>query len=163
MHSAPCSIANPFEKHGQDRSFALLDRSIAVEAPIAIELDDIAYAVMMATPADLDDFITGFLLSEGLLVQASDISSIDFSLVERGIICRVRRSKADPGSILDRIRHRTTDSACGLCGLESLDSAVRPLPRVPPTFVALPAAIFEVDPGQVAGSSLSRMKCSFLS
>jgi FdhD protein len=97
---------------------------------------------MMATPADLDDFVTGFLLSEGLLVRTSDISSIDFSLVERGIICRARRTAADPASILERVRHRTTDSACGLCGLESLDAALRPLPRVPPTLNVAPAAIF---------------------
>ena len=142
MQPAPCSIANPFEKHGHDRSFALLDRSVAVETPVAIELDGIAYAVMMATPADLEDFVTGFLLSEGLLVRASDILSIDFSPVERGIICRVRRIKGDPAAILDRVRHRTTDSACGLCGLESLDAAVRPLPHVPPTSGVLPAAIF---------------------
>ena len=142
MQSAPCSTANPFERHGRDRSFALLDRPIAVETPIAIEIDGIAYAVMMATPADLDDFVTGFLLSEGLLVRTSDISSTDFSVVERGIICRVRRTAADPAGILDRVRHRTTDSGCGLCGMESLDAALRPLPRVPSTLSPAPAAIF---------------------
>ena len=42
------------------------ERDVPVEAPVAIELNGIAYAVMMATPCDLDDFVTGFVLSEGL-------------------------------------------------------------------------------------------------
>ncbi len=63
------------------------------------------------------------------------------SCLERGIICRVARSIPDPAGILERVRHRTTDSACGLCGLESLDAAIRPLPSVPRSHVT-PSAIF---------------------
>jgi FdhD protein len=152
---SPCSVQNPFERHGQDRSFARLERAIAVETPVAIEIDGIAYAVMMTTPADLEDFVTGFLLSEGLLMRASDLASIDFCAVERGIICRVRRAGADPAAILDRVRHRTTDSACGLCGLESLDAAVRLLPRVRPATDVAPAAIFRARAGLSACQTLN--------
>ena len=141
MPYSPCIIASPFDKHGSDSALDRVDRAIAVEAPIAIEVDGIAYAVMMATPADLDDFVTGFMLSEGMIARASDISFIDVSCVERGIICRVARSMPDPAAILERVRHRTTDSACGLCGLESLEAAIRPLPPVPRSDIA-PRAIF---------------------
>ena len=141
MPYSPCIIASPFDKHGSDSALDRVDRAIAVEAPIAIEVDGIAYAVMMATPADLDDFVTGFMLSEGMIARASDMSFIDVSCVERGIICRVARSMPDPAAILERVRHRTTDSACGLCGLESLEAAIRPLPRVPRSNIA-PHAIF---------------------
>jgi len=136
-----CTIASSFEKHGSNSALDRVDRAIAVEAPIAIEVDGIAYAVMMATPADLDDFATGFMLSEGMIARASDLSFIDISFVERGIICRIARSTPDPAGILERVRHRTTDSACGLCGLESLDAAIRPLPPVPRSNIA-PRAIF---------------------
>ena len=42
-------------------------RAVAMERPIAIEFNGIGYAVMMATPADLEDFATGFALSERLI------------------------------------------------------------------------------------------------
>lgn len=44
--------------------------------------------------------------------------------------------------MLERVRHRASDSSCGICGIENLEQAIRPLPRVTATSQADRAAIF---------------------
>lgn len=44
--------------------------------------------------------------------------------------------------VLERVRHRTTDSSCGLCGIDNLEAALRPLPTLPSSPRAEPAAVF---------------------
>ena len=56
------------------------------EAPVALEFNGLSYAVMMATPQDLEDFATGFALTEGLATDASAITDIAVSEVEAGWI-----------------------------------------------------------------------------
>lgn len=124
-----------------------VDRPIAIEAPCAVELNGIAYAVMMVTPTDLDDFATGFCLAERLIDTADQILSIAAHAhaagPATGIVLRVATVAAVRDRAFDRVRHRIADSSCGLCGLESLDQALRPLPPVPARAAPVaPAAIF---------------------
>ncbi len=111
-------------------------RALAEEVPVAVEINGIGYAVMMATPADLEDFAWGFVASERL----GEVIDVEAYLGERGVILRV--TLADAARVLERVRHRTTDSSCGLCGIENLEAALRPLPRLPETVPAKPEAIF---------------------
>src|ERR1700754_441794 len=110
-------------------------RALAEEVPIAIEVNGSGYAVMMATPADLEDFAFGFARAERLGTPID----VDVHPTEQGFILRV--TVADGEAVIERVRHRTTDSACGLCGIDNLEAALRPLPRVV-TSVAEPAAVF---------------------
>jgi FdhD protein len=112
------------------------------EAPVALEFNGIAYAVMMATPTDLADFATGFALTEGLAPSASVITAIAIAEVPLGWIARVTIPTLSPETLATRIRTRIAESSCGLCGIESLEALARPLPPVPPHPAITPAAIF---------------------
>lgn len=104
---------------------------MATEAPVALEFDGIGYAVLMATPSDLIDLVFGFALSERLIDVADDIVDAEVHDVPAGWIVRVKLQARVANRVHDRVRHRTSDSACGLCGVENLEQALRPLPHVP--------------------------------
>src|SRR3546814_18116939 len=70
-------------------------REIAVEMPVSVEVGGIGYAVMMATPADLEDYAVGFALSEGLVERADQVERIDIQPIEGGVALRPWLPKAD--------------------------------------------------------------------
>jgi FdhD protein len=107
-----------------------IGRVLAVEAPVAFEYNGFAYAVMMATPADLEAFAIGFTLSERLVAGRADILSLDIAPVEQGHIIRIALSPERANAIRDRVRLRVGEGSCGLCGIESIGQALRPIPRV---------------------------------
>jgi FdhD protein len=106
------------------------ERILAVEAPIAISFLGIGYAVMMATPADLEDFGIGFALSERIIERVEQVLSISIVEEERGILLNVEVAREREEIVLQRVRHRASESGCGLCGIENLDQALRPLPSL---------------------------------
>jgi FdhD protein len=113
-----------------DGSRAATNREWIAEAPVALEFNGIAYAVMMATPCDLEDFALGFALTEGLAASAGDLTDIAVAEVERGWIVRAALSGLGAEQMADRVRTRVAESSCGLCGIENLEAVARPLPRV---------------------------------
>lgn len=126
--------------------FATLDstaiaRRLAVEAPVAFEFNGIAYAVMMATPADLEEFVTGFALSEGLAQTADEIGDVAVHQADEGWIIRANLPPERAAPLLERVRARLVEGSCGLCGLESIEQVMRPLPPVELGFVTSPAAV----------------------
>jgi FdhD protein len=100
------------------------------EAPVALEFNGLSYAVMMATPADLEDFALGFALTEGLAKQPSDLADIAVAEVENGWIVRATLTGLGIEQLTDRVRARVAESSCGLCGIENLEAVTRPLPQV---------------------------------
>lgn len=106
------------------------DRAVAEETPVALSYNRLTHAVMMATPADLEDFAVGFSKSEGIVTSAGDIEELDIIAVDAGVECRMWVRPA----LLDRLDQRRRSLAgptgCGLCGLESLAEAVRLPPPV---------------------------------
>jgi FdhD protein len=119
-----------------------IDRPLAIEAPVAIEYNGIGYAVMMATPIDLEDFAIGFSLSEQLLDAASDIVGMDVHEAELGWIVRIQLPPAKIANVEARARLRVSESSCGLCGLENLEQVMRPLPEISATLDVADDAIF---------------------
>lgn len=107
-----------------------LTRSIAIEAPVSIEVGGIGYAVMMATPADLDDYAVGFALGEGLVENADQIGRIDAHLIEGGWALRIWLPPERNAIALERARKRVSESSCGLCGIENIEQVLRPLSAV---------------------------------
>ncbi|TXC70849.1 formate dehydrogenase accessory sulfurtransferase FdhD [Sphingomonas ginsenosidivorax] len=131
------------------------ERRIAIEAPVAIEVDGLGYAVMMMTPADLDAFATGFLLTERLADAPADIVDIDVFEGDIGWIVRVTLADRCRGRIHDRVRHRTSDTSCGLCGISGLEQLRRPVAARPPAPSVEPAALFAALAGLRAHQPLN--------
>ena len=119
-----------------------ITRDWVPEAPVALEFNGLSYAVMMASPADLDDFATGFALSEGLAASPSDISDIAAAEVENGWVVRAQLAGLGIDKLTERVRNRVAESSCGLCGIDNLAEVARPLPLVARHQAIEPAAIF---------------------
>jgi FdhD protein len=105
-------------------------RVIPEETPIALTYNRSAYAVMLATPADLDDFGLGFSLTEGIVRSAAEIEELDIVPTDAGIELRMWLAPELADSMTQRQRRLAGPSGCGLCGLESLADAVRTPPRI---------------------------------
>jgi FdhD protein len=112
------------------------------EAPVALEFNGLAYAVMMATPRDLEDFARGFALTEGLAKVPGDISDIGVAEVDKGWIVRATLTGLGIDQLTERVRARVAESSCGLCGIENLDAVAKPLPQVAAHTALDPQAIF---------------------
>jgi FdhD protein len=117
-------------------------RLVPAEVPVAISLLGIGYAVMMATPADLEDFAIGFARAERLIDAAQDVIAIHVGEAANGVLLGIELVPERHERVLQRVRHRVGDSSCGLCGIENLEQALRPLPRLPSPAAIAPAAIF---------------------
>ena len=117
-------------------------RPLAVEQPVAIEFNGIGYAVMMATPTDLHDFAVGFALAERLIATAASVQDVDIVAQPSGTMIRVTLAPECAPGLLDRVRHRVSESSCGLCGIENLEQALRPLPAITASSSATSDALF---------------------
>jgi FdhD protein len=126
----------------RDGSRLAVTRQWVPEAPVALEFNGLAYAVMMATPADLADFATGFALSEGLAARAGEVTDLAIAEVEQGWIVRAALTGLGAEQLGERVRSRVAESSCGLCGIENLEAVARPLPPVARHEPIAPEAIF---------------------
>ncbi len=109
---------------------AASERDVPTETPIALEYCGLGYAVMMASPDHLEDFAVGHALAEGLVTRAADVDGVDVAAVDGGWIVRADLPTSARAAIFARARTRVSDSSCGLCGVESIEEALRPLPPV---------------------------------
>ena len=119
-----------------------IERPIIVEVPVAIEYNGIGYAVMMATPINLDDYATGFSLSEGLISKAEQITAVTIHQTELGWILRIQIPPENAKKVIARAHQRVSESSCGLCGMDNLEEVMRPLPPVTAQIDVADAAIF---------------------
>ncbi|WP_395689021.1 formate dehydrogenase accessory sulfurtransferase FdhD [Aestuariivirga sp.] len=111
------------------------------EVPLSLQFNSQAYAVMMGTPADFEDFAVGFALAEGIISQAADVTgllvlpsehgyAIDLSVPE----ARINRSRMARRNLEGR-------TGCGLCGIEDIRDAVRMPGRALPAVALSPQAV----------------------
>lgn len=132
------SLPVHYWKQGSDRSQDQLD-NIAEEVAIALIYNGISHAVMMASPANLQEFALGFSLSEGIINNASQMYDIELVPSEKGIEVRIEISSQRMMSLKSQRRNLTGRTGCGLCGSESLEQAIRPIKSVTPR--ALPSSL----------------------
>jgi FdhD protein len=95
------------------------------EVPVAILFNSAPYAVMMATPADLEDFAIGFALAEGIVSSPSHVKGILILPSEDGLACDL--SVDETYLNRDRMAKRSLEGrvGCGLCGIEDIKDAIR--------------------------------------
>jgi FdhD protein len=93
---------------------------VAVEAAVNIVYGNQPYAVMMATPSDLEDFVTGFSLTEGIIREADEIRGISVVPQAGGLVATVDLAPGRFREHLARRRNLSGRTSCGLCGVETL-------------------------------------------
>jgi FdhD protein len=105
---------------------------VAEEVPVAIVFHNVPHVVMLATPANFEDFAVGFTLSEGLVARADEIREVDVTLGADAVDVRVTVAWERFTELLHRRRNLTGRTGCGLCGAETAEDAIREVPRVGP-------------------------------
>ncbi|MES2302858.1 MAG: formate dehydrogenase accessory sulfurtransferase FdhD [Pseudomonadota bacterium] len=142
----PVEGAKPFtftEHYADGEAPRGIERALIEEAPVAIEINGVGYAVMMATPADLEDYALGFCLSEQLIASPAEFVSADaVEVAAGGWMLRVQLVASGAGPLLERARLRLAEGSCGLCGIESLEQVMRPLKPVSAELDVTPHAMF---------------------
>ncbi len=106
------------------------ERTVAEETPLALVHDGTTTAVMMATPADIEDFAVGFALTEGIIAGLGDITGLEVAETAQGLEARMWLAGDRGEALARRRRYLVGPTGCGLCGVDSLAEAVRPTPKV---------------------------------
>jgi FdhD protein len=132
------------------------ERRIAREMAVAIVHDASTYAVMMATPDDLEDLAIGLSLTEGVIGTPKDVRAIETVETPLGIEVRLWLMPDRAAALMTRRRGMVGPTGCGLCGVESLEQArqvrARATPDIAPlTPAQIQAAMASLEPAQSLG------------
>ncbi|MEJ1158076.1 formate dehydrogenase accessory sulfurtransferase FdhD [Prosthecomicrobium sp. N25] len=130
--------------------------AIAEEEPVALVYNGLSYAVMMATPKDLEDFALGFSLTEGILGSPDELYDVEVERFARGAEVRLRVASARFAALRSRQRNLAGRTGCGLCGVDSIAEALRPVARVASTLAIRPEAIYAAMQAFPALQALNR-------
>ncbi|GAB0119191.1 formate dehydrogenase accessory sulfurtransferase FdhD [Acidisoma sp. 7E03] len=131
-NEGPAAAADSLPLVWRGQGFAARSRRLAEETPVALTYNRVSHAVMMATPRDLADFARGFSLNERIVERLEEIEELEIVPAPRGAVeLRLWITEARMEALDRRRRNLTGAMGCGLCGLDSLEEAMRPLPSVP--------------------------------
>lgn len=120
-----------------DSGIGRTDDVVAAEDPLEIRLGHTPIAVVMRTPGDDADLVTGFLLTEGILLTPDELDHVEHLDDSRV------RTHLTPGVELDPERFRRNmfvSSSCGVCGKASIE-AVQLVARPAPEFTITPSVL----------------------
>jgi FdhD protein len=89
------------------------ERAVPEETAVSFTYNRSSHAVMMATPADLEDFAVGFSLTEGIIERPAEIEEIEIVLHKTGVEARMWLPEARVTAIAERKRAvRPRQSRC---------------------------------------------------
>lgn len=144
--------------HRADGTSADLVWQVPEEVPVAIMHNSVSTAVMMATPADLEDFAVGFSLSEGFVTDAAAIRNVVALTVENGFCVDIAvDEKALKPRTARALEGRT---GCGLCGVEDIADVVKPTTPIKQAFTLDPASVRRAFAGLPALQPMNRVNHS---
>jgi FdhD protein len=123
---------------------------VAEEMPVALVYHDVPHVVMLATPADLEDYAVGFTLSEGLVAGADEIRGVEVVQGEASADVKISVAWERFTQLLQRRRNLAGRTGCGLCGAETAEDAIRECAPVP-AGVSITAAELHEAMAQLAG------------
>ncbi|RTM06510.1 MAG: formate dehydrogenase accessory sulfurtransferase FdhD [Hyphomicrobiales bacterium] len=104
---------------------AAANRMVPEETPVAFSFAGTTHAVMMASPADFEDFALGFSLTEGIIADPKEIEAIEVEDLGAGIDIQIRLKDQANTRFQARRRRLAGPVGCGLCGIESIEEAMR--------------------------------------
>jgi FdhD protein len=133
-------------------------RVVPEETPIAIVHDAATYAVMMATPEDIEDLAVGLSLTEAVIDDPGDVVGFETVTTPLGIEARLWLKPGRGAALAGRRRTMAGPTGCGLCGVETLALAAqrstRTLQIIPRLTIAdVHVALAALDPLQVLGQA----------
>ena len=108
----------------------VLEETVAEEIAVALVYNGISHAVMMATPCDLEDLGRGFSLTEQIVESVREIYDIEVEAVAGGIEVRLDIAAQRMVALRERRRTLAGRTGCGLCGVDSIAAAMRPVARL---------------------------------
>ena len=125
------TVSSPFP-HTEIRPASTIQgtRVFPAEVPVAITYNGVSHVVMMASPSDLKEFVTGFTLSEEIVPSINEIESLEIVEAEKGFIARLEMPKEKFDALMGRGRNLVGQSGCGLCGVAEIEDAVRAYPKI---------------------------------
>jgi FdhD protein len=133
------------------------ERAVAEEVAVAFSYNRLSYAVMMASPTDLEDFAIGFSLAERIVATPGEIEELDIVAAEAGIELRMWLPDDRMDGVTERRRALAGPTGCGLCGLESLAETMRaPLPVAGGGVLCPAAALSAAIAGMADAQALNR-------
>ncbi|QKD00169.1 formate dehydrogenase accessory sulfurtransferase FdhD [Mesorhizobium loti] len=109
---------------------AAANRMVPEETPVAFSFAGTTHAVMMASPADFEDFALGFSLTEGIIADPQEIEAIEVEDHGAGIDIQIRLKDTANTRFEARRRRLAGPVGCGLCGIESIEEAMRSVDAV---------------------------------
>ncbi|MEN3791104.1 formate dehydrogenase accessory sulfurtransferase FdhD [Fulvimarina sp. MAC3] len=141
----------------RDGAFRRETRSVPAERAVAISIGGSTHAVMMATPAEIEDLGVGLVLNERIVDRFDEIDAVEIVETEAGTDCQVRLVPERAETYVARKRQMTGPVGCGLCGVESLELAGRVLPQVTAGEVISPQRLVRAMDEMSARQTLSRL------
>jgi len=124
---------------------AVSDDEVIEEVPVALVYNGISQAVMLASPADLEDFALGFSLGEGILAHRRELYDLEVRNTCNGISIEMDIAPQRFLQLKERRRNLAGRTGCGLCGVESLADVAR-----------MPAALATTGEQQVSLTAIDR-------
>lgn len=118
---------------------AAANRMVPEETPIALSYGGTTHAVMMASPADFEDFALGFSITEGIVGSSDEIDAIEVQDHGAGIDIQIRLKDTANRRFEARRRRLAGPVGCGLCGIESIEEAMRSVDAVDASRLTLEA------------------------
>ncbi len=149
----PERVINTRVTHWQGDAQEQREEYLTVEEPLELRLAGRSLAVIMRTPGHDSELAAGFLLTEGIIQQGSDLLTLQEAVDDEGIplvnVIEVTLNPSSPASSLaqDYQRSFPVSSSCGFCGKDSMASALcAGSPITQDTFHISHSLLYELPP-----------------